>query len=217
MARLDSSQAWERLEAMTDGQVSVLLVEDDPIVRAWVRLALQRSELRLAGEAATMAEGLELVRRRRPNLLLVDYRLPDGNGVELIRALRRDGNHVPGLVMTTGPERGLNEAAREAGAQGTVLKSERGHELLTALRAVLEGEELFDPAHPRRPVGRGPLTPREREVLSLVARGATNPEVAEQLGVGEETVKTLLSRIFLKLGVRRRAEAVAVAQRAGLL
>jgi DNA-binding NarL/FixJ family response regulator len=216
MGWLDTSQASDRLEAMSDRQVSVLLVDDDAIVRAWVRLALERSELRLAGEASSVAEGLELARRRRPDLMLVDYRLPDGTGVELVQSLRDKGIRVPTLLMTAAPEPGLNEAAREAGAHGTVLKTDRGEELLGALRAVLAGERPFDPEHPRR-AGRAPLTPRERDVLRLVAAGATNPDVARRLGVGEETVKTLLSRIFLKLGVHRRAEAVAVAQRAGLL
>jgi DNA-binding NarL/FixJ family response regulator len=215
---LDVSQVPERLEGTTtDRQVSVLLVEDDAIVRAWVRLALERSRLRLVGEAASMGEGLELARRRRPELMLVDYRLPDGSGTELVRRLRDEGIEVPAVLMTAGPERGLNESAREAGAQGTVLKTDRGEELLATLLAVLDGEEPFDPQHPRRSPGRAPLTPRERDVLRLVAAGATNAEIAEQLGVGEETVKTLLSRVFLKLGVRRRAEAVSVAQRAGLL
>lgn len=215
---LDVSQVPERLEGtMTDRQVSVLLVEDDAIVRAWVRLALEPSPLRLIGEAASMGEGLELARRRRPELLLVDYRLPDGSGTELVRRLRDEGIEVPAVLMTAGPERGLNEAAREAGAQGTVLKTDRGEELLATLLAALDGAEPFDPQHPRRGPGRAPLTPRERDVLRLVAAGATNAEIADQLGVGEETVKTLLSRVFLKLGVRRRAEAVSVAQRAGLL
>lgn len=215
---LDVSQVPDRLEGtMTDRQVSVLLVEDDAIVRAWVRLALEPSGLRLVGEAAGMQEALALVRRRRPELMLVDYRLPDGSGTELVRRLRDEGIEVPAVVMTAGPERGLNEAAREAGAQGTVLKTDRGEELLATLLAALDGEEPFDPQHPPRGPGRAPLTPRERDVLRLVADGATNPEIGERLGVGEETVKTLLSRVFLKLGVRRRAEAVSVAQRAGLL
>jgi DNA-binding NarL/FixJ family response regulator len=119
--------------------------------------------------------------------------------------------------MTAGATGGLNEAARDAGVQGTVVKSGRGDELLTALRTVLDGRSTFDPRHPRRTSEQAPLTPRERDVLRLVAAGGTNAEVAAQLGLGDETVKTLLGRIFLKLGVRRRAEAVAVAQRAGLL
>jgi DNA-binding NarL/FixJ family response regulator len=198
-------------------QVSVLLVEDDAIVRAWVRLALESSEFRVAGEAATADEALALVSRRRPELLLVDFNLPDRKGTELLRSLRAEGDWTPAVVMTATARSGLNEAAREAGAQGTVVKSAKGEELLATLRTVRAGGEPFDRRHPSRTADRAPLTPRERDVLRLVAAGGTNAQVAADLGVGEETVKTLLGRVYVKLGVRRRAEAVSVAQRAGLL
>jgi len=119
--------------------------------------------------------------------------------------------------MTANEERGFNEAAREAGAQGSVLKTGRIEELAKALRSVLDGERSFDGRHPQRERDRGALSPREREVLRLIAAGSTNKEVAQALGVGDETVKTLLSRTFAKLGVRRRAEAVSEAHRRGLL
>ena len=197
--------------------IAVLLIEDDSMVRSWVRLALRGSEFRLAGEASTGAEVAELVARRNPNLLLVDYRLPDTLGTELVRTLRQSGVEAPAVLMTANPERGFNEAAREAGAQGTTLKSGSPEELLDALRALAAGESSFDARHPQRAAGRAALSPREREVVRLVARGATNREVAEALEVGPETVKTLLARTYAKLGVRRRAEAVAEAQRQGLL
>jgi DNA-binding NarL/FixJ family response regulator len=198
-------------------EVTVLLVEDDSMVRGWVRLALEGSEFRLAGEASTAAEALELARRRRPDLMLVDYRLPDRAGTEHVRDLRQQGIDIPAVLMTANAERGLNEAAREAGAQGSVLKSGRIDELLGALRSVLAGEPAFDLRHPRRPPGRAALSPREREILRLVAGGATNREIASKLEVGDETVKTLLARTFAKLGVRRRAEAVSAAYSRGLL
>jgi DNA-binding NarL/FixJ family response regulator len=199
------------------GETSVLLVEDDSMVRSWVRLALQGSEFRVAGEASTASEALDLASRRNPDLLLVDYRLPDMLGTELVRMLRRAGVDAPVVLMTANPERGFNEAAREAGAQGTTLKSGSPDELLDALRALAAGKSSFDARHPERPAGRAALSPREREVVRLVAGGATNREVAEALNVGPETVKTLLARTYAKLGVRRRAEAVAEAQRQGLL
>ena len=202
---------------MSEAGVSVLLVEDDSMVRGWVRLALKESEFWLAGEASTAAEALELVRRRRPDLLLVDHRLPDGVGTEYVRDLRRQGIDIPAVVMTANAERGFNETARDAGAQGSVLKSGKVDELLGALHAALAGEPAFDPRHPRRLPGRAALSPREREVLRLVAEGATNREIAAALGVGDETVKTLLARTFVKLGVRRRAEAVSAAYSRGLL
>jgi DNA-binding NarL/FixJ family response regulator len=198
-------------------EVGVLLIEDDSMVRGWVRLALEDSEFRLAGEAGSAAEALDLAGRRHPDLLLVDYRLPDALGTQLVRDLREAGLQAPAILMTANTERGFNEAAREGGAQGTTLKSGSPSELIAALRSVLRGDDAFDGRHPPRPAGRAALSPREREVVRLVAGGATNREVAKALDVGEETVKTLLARTYAKLGVRRRAEAVAEAQRQGLL
>lgn len=197
-------------------ETTVLIVEDDAMVRGWVRLSLG-SEFRVAGEASSAAEAIELAQRRLPDLLLVDYRLSDGVGTELVRELRRLGLSCPAVLMTAGHEPGFNEAAREAGAQGSVLKTGKADELVEALRLARDGEAAFDPRHPRRPPGRAALSPREREVLRLVAAGATNRQIAAELEVGDETVKTLLARTFAKLGVRRRAEAVSAAHRLGLL
>jgi DNA-binding NarL/FixJ family response regulator len=198
-------------------EVTVIVVEDDPIVRAWVQLAFEGTEFRLVGEAGTVAEALELFERRRPQLLLVDFRLPDGTAPDLIRTLRAAGETVPALVVTATPQAGLNESARAAGANGSALKSGEVPELLKALRVVRRGGESFDYRHPKSPAGQAPLSHREREVLRLVAGGATNREVAAELKVGSETVKTLLARIHHKLGTHRRAEAVDEAHRRGLL
>jgi DNA-binding NarL/FixJ family response regulator len=202
---------------MSDVELSILLVEDDAMVTGWVRMALEGSSIRLAGVAASAAEALALVERRHVDLLLVDFRLPDGRGTELVRDLRRKGCAIPALLMTANEERGFNAAAREAGAQGTVLKTGSADELVEALRRVHGGETAYDLRHPQRPTGRAALSPREREVITLVAAGSTNQQIAEELGVGSETVKTLLSRTFAKLGVRRRAEAVSAAHDLGLL
>jgi DNA-binding NarL/FixJ family response regulator len=196
---------------------AILVIEDDSMVRGWVRLALEDSEFRVAGEASGAEDALSLARSRRPDVLLVDYRLVGATGTEVVRSLRLQGVKAPAILMTASPQRGLNEEAREAGAQGSVLKTGRLDELLATLRAVAGGQPSFDPRHPRRAAGRGALSPREREVLALVARGATNREIAAELEVHDETVKTLLSRTFAKLGVRRRAEAVSAAHDKGLL
>ena len=200
-----------------DRELAVLLVDDDEMVRGWVRMALQGSEFRVAGEAANAGEAAGLAARRRPDLLLVDHKLGADVGTELVRDLRRRGVTAPAVVMTANMQDGFNEAAREAGAQGTLLKTGKRDELLRALRAVAEGDEAYDVRHPRRTPGRTALSPREREVLRLVAAGSTNKEIAATLGVGDETVKTTLGRAFAKLGVRRRAEAVAAAHERGLL
>jgi DNA-binding NarL/FixJ family response regulator len=198
-------------------ETRLLLVEDDSMVRGWVRHALEGTEFRLVGEASSAAEAVELADRRRPDVLLLDFRLPDGKGTEVVRELRRRGDDTPAVLMTANLEEGFNETAREAGAQATVLKSGRVDELLAALRAAIEGDDAFDSRHPRRAPGRAALSPRERDVVRLVAAGATNKEIAAKLEIGDETVKTLLARTFAKLGVRRRAEAVSAAHELGLL
>ena len=200
-----------------NSEISVLVIDDDSMVRGWVRVALEGTEFRIAGEATSSAEGLELAQRRNPQVILVDYHLMDGVGTELVREFRRQQIAARAVVMTARAQQGFNETAREAGAQGTVLKTGKIDELLAALRAVREGEEAFDRRHPPRAPGRAALSPREREVLRMVAAGATNREVATALAVGDETVKTLLARVFTKLGVRRRAEAVSEAHKRGLL
>jgi DNA-binding NarL/FixJ family response regulator len=198
-------------------EVTVLIVEDDAMVRDWIQRSLEGSEFRIVGIAHTAGEVPALIERRRPSLLLVDHRLPDEIGTELLRNLRQSGVATPALLMTANEQAGFNEAARDAGAQGTALKSGRVEELLTALRAVAGGESAFDTRHPKRAPGRAALSPREREVLQLVASGSTNKEIAATLSIGGETVKTMLARIFAKLGVRSRAEAVAEAHDRGLL
>jgi len=187
------------------------------MVRSWVRLSLRASEFRIDAEASSAAEALGLVDTAQPDFLLVDYRLPDHRGTELIRELRLRGVTAPALMMTANQEPGLNEAAHHVGAQGSVLKSGSPIELLDALRKVLGGRSVYDPHHPPRGRGRTPLTKRQRETLTLVADGATNAEIARELGVGVETVKTQLNRIYQKLGVRTRAHAVAVGQELGLI
>ena len=202
---------------MTAVEPSVLVVEDDAMVRGWVRLSLRDSEFRIVGEAEDALQARALIERRCPDVMLVDYRLPDRAGTELIRDLRQEGFAAPMVLMTANNERGLNEAVRAAGGQGTVLKTGSTEEMLRALRDVLAGGQAFDPRHPPRDPSQGALSRREREVLRLVAAGATNRDVAAELGVGDETVKTLLSRTFAKLGARRRAEAVSRAHDLGLL
>lgn len=196
---------------------SVGVVDDDAIVRVWVRQCLEPSEFWVAGEASTAAGTFELLERRAPALLLVDYRLPDYRGTELVRKLRQAGASVPVLLITAAPEEGLNEAAREAGAQGVVLKRPDREVLLTALRVVVDGGQYVEVEHPRRPTDQVSLSRRERDVLRAAARGATNAEIANDLHLGRESVKTLLSRSFVKLGSRNRMEAVEAAREQGLL
>lgn len=202
---------------MPRSAVELLIVDDDEIVCAWLTASLASTEFRVAGEAPSGAAALKLLERRRIDMLLVEFQLQDENGLELVRGLRENGRMTPAVIMTASAQPGLTEASREAGAQATLLKRRKRGSLLTALRAVAAGKTWFDPAHPVRPRAERALAPREREVLSLVAHGLTNREIAEQLTLGEESVKTYLERAFTKLGVSRRAEAVSEAHRLGLL
>lgn len=197
-------------------EIGVLLVEDDAMVRGWIEAVLKETEFRVTGVASNAAQGLDMAVRSAPELVLTDYRLPDRPGTELVRELRLRGILAPVVVMTANQERGLNELARDAGAQGTTLKGGSA-ELLEALRAVVDGAQVFDARHPSRRSNHVTLSPRERAVLQLIAGGQTNAEIAHALGVSSETIKTLVQRIFEKLGARRRAEAVSTAHELGLL
>lgn len=197
--------------------VSVGIVDDDAIARAWLAACLEGSEFWVAGEAATAEEAVALVERRRPQLLLVDFGLPDLSGTELVRALREHGEPVPVLVITAWPKAGLNELAEEAGAQGVMLKRNDAGMLLETLRRVVSGVDVWDADVPRRDRGVSSLSPRELEVLRHVAEGSTNAEIGASLGLSVESVKTLLQRAFLKLGARNRVEAVELARRRGFV
>jgi DNA-binding NarL/FixJ family response regulator len=198
--------------------MSVLVVDDDALARAWVRQALEGADdFKLAGEASSAAEGAVMVVRRRPQFLLVDYRLPDEFGTDLVHRLRKQGVDAPALLMTSHPQQGLNEMARESGAQGVVVKRADSSELLAAMRLAAAGTSVFEPAHPRRSGHDGALAPREREVLRLAATGLSTQGIADTLGIGAESVKTLLSRGYKKLGAANRADAITKAHELGVL
>jgi DNA-binding NarL/FixJ family response regulator len=190
----------------------VLLAGDQSTLRAWVRLALAQTELRVAGEAASAEETARLAAELEPGVLLIE-----ATGLELLGEIRARGVSVPVVLISSTPERGFNENAREAGVQGTVLATGSIARLLATMRAVLRGESSFDAGHPRRPAGKAALTRREQDVLRLVGRGATNREIANELEIGDQTVKTLLARSCAKLGVSGRRDAFAAARGLGLL
>ena len=197
--------------------ISVLLAEDDALVRSWVRLCLRRTGFRVAAEAASGAEAVELAGRRAVDVLLVGYRLPDRPGTEVVSELRRSGSEAPALLMATETQRNLDDGIEDASEYGPVVTKGNTDELLKALENLRHTIHGRPPRQAGRPAARTALSPRERQVLTLVAAGRTNREISEILGVGEETVKTLLGRTFVKLGARRRAEAVAAAYANGLL
>ncbi|WP_214323332.1 response regulator [Nonomuraea sediminis] len=196
----------------------VLIVDDHPIVRDGLRAALAgHDDLEVVGEAADGETALRLAAELRPDVVLMDLRMPGMDGVTAIRSL--SGTRV--LVLTTFDTDVLPALA--AGASGYLLKDAEPDELVRALRATHRGETVLAPAvagrlaeHVRKPV-RAALSKRELEVLRLVAGGATNREAASRLFISEASVKTHLLHIYAKLDVRDRAAAVGEAYRRGIL
>jgi DNA-binding NarL/FixJ family response regulator len=204
--------------------IRLLIADDHPVVRDGLRgMVAAEQDLEVVGEAATGGEALALVPRVRPDVALVDLRMPELDGVATIRALRERHPDVRVLVLTTFDSDRDVVSAIEAGATGYLLKDAPRAELFRAIRAAARGEAVLAPAAATRLVGQlrqpatPPLTARELQVLRLIAKGATNREVATRRHVSEATVKTHLVHAFGKLGVSDRTAAVAVALERGLL
>lgn len=208
--------------------VRVVVVDDHPVVRDGLRGMLGAEPgLEVVGEAADGVEALAVARRTRPDVVLMDLRMPGGDGVTATAALRRTA--APGapaprvLVLTTYATAREVHAALEAGATGYVLKDAPREELFGAVRAAARGESVLSAAAATQVVNRlrgeegSELTERELAVLTLVARGTPNRAIASTLFVSEATVKTHLAHVFDKLGVTDRAAAVAEAYRRSLL
>jgi DNA-binding NarL/FixJ family response regulator len=206
--------------------VRVLLVDDQDLVRAGLRGLLRRSlGFEIVGELADGAEVVEAVRADRPDVVLMDIRMPGTDGVSATRALRRTDGAPPVLVLTTFEDDEVLAGALRAGAAGFVLKGVPAEDLQRAVRVVAEGGSWLDPAVTGRvlaayrgePVARAPgpelqlLTGRERDVLALIGTGRSNTEIAADLSLSEGTVKTHIGHVFAKLGLRDRAAAVVFA------
>ena len=215
--------------------VSVLVADDEALLRtAFAALIEAEEDLRVAGEAADGRQAVELAARLSPDVVLMDVRMPGMDGIEATRRIAGAPTAVPPkvLILTTFDlDKYVFEALR-AGASGFALKSRPLEELLNAIRVVAEGEALLAPSVTRRLIahfsrpGLGhaasdrdftQLTEREHEVLSLVARGLSNAELADTLHVSLPTVKTHVSRILTKLGARDRTQLVVFAYEAGLV
>ena len=210
----------------------VLLVDDQELVRAGFRLILEAAEVPVVGEAADGAEAVALAARLRPDVVLMDVRMPVMDGIEATRQIRRAGDAPRVLVLTTfGLDEYVFDALR-AGASGFLLKDTPRRQLVEAVHVVADGGALLAPSVTRRlieefatrpdPTARdersvSELTAREREALELVARGMTNAEIAATMFVGEATVKTHVSHVLMKLGLRDRVQAVIFAYEHGLV
>jgi DNA-binding NarL/FixJ family response regulator len=206
--------------------IRVMVVDDHPVVRDGLRGMLAgQPDLELVGEAADGAEALALAARARPDVVLMDLRMPGLDGVGAITRLAAERPLVRVLVLTTYDTDADVVRAIEAGATGYLLKDAPREELFRAIRAAARGETVLAPTVATRLVsqlrapagGRTTLSRREIEVLELVARGATNRQVAAELFISEATVKTHLLHAFEKLGVGDRTAAVTVALERGLL
>ncbi|GGJ74704.1 DNA-binding response regulator [Streptomyces camponoticapitis] len=204
---------------MQERSITLIVVDDHPVVRDGLRGMFESAAgFEVLGEASGGVEGVELALRLDPDVVLMDLRMPDGGGVDAIAALTARGARSRVLVLTTYDTDSDTIPAIEAGATGYLLKDAPREELFTAVRAAAEGRTVLSPAvasrlvsRVRTPVtGKEPLSAREREVLELVARGTSNREIAAELFISEATVKTHLTHIYAKLGVKDRAAAVAV-------
>ncbi|SFQ67416.1 DNA-binding response regulator, NarL/FixJ family, contains REC and HTH domains [Amycolatopsis arida] len=204
--------------------IRLIVADDHPIVRDGLRGVFTGERgFEVVGEAADGAEAVALTQRLRPDVVLIDLRMPGTDGLTAIRALAERGNPARVLVLTTYDTDSDVLPAIEAGATGYLLKDAPRDELFRAVRAAARGESVLSPAVASRLMGRmreparEPLSQREVEVLRLVARGATNRDAARQLFISEATVKTHLLHIYAKLGVNDRAAAVAAAFERGVL
>jgi len=204
--------------------IRLLIVDDHPVVRDGLRgMFAGVADVQVVGEAANGAEAVVQAERLRPDVVLMDLRMPEMDGVTAIRRLAERGLPARVLVLTTYDTDRDVLPAIEAGATGYLLKDAPRDELFRAVRAAARGEAVLSPAVATRLLGqvrepaREPLSQRELEVLGLIARGATNREAAGKLFISEATVKTHLLHVYAKLGVKDRAAAVAVAFERGLL
>ncbi|UOZ09885.1 response regulator transcription factor [Amycolatopsis sp. WQ 127309] len=202
--------------------IRVVVTDDHPVVRDGLRGAFTgEADIEVVGEAASGVEALALVARHHPDVVLMDLRMPELDGVGAIRRLAVSHPAVRVLVLTTYDAETDVLPAIEAGATGYLLKDAPVADLLNAVRAAARGEPVLAPSVASRVLGgfreAGPLTRRELEVLRLVAAGATNRAAARQLFVSEASVKTHLLNAYAKLGVNDRAAAVGEAYRRGLL
>ncbi|MGH3588369.1 MAG: response regulator [Pseudonocardia sp.] len=215
--------------------IRVVLADDQTLVRgAFAQLVASAPDMDVVGEAATGAEVVEVVRQSRPDVVAMDVRMPDGDGIEATRRICADPglSDVRVLVLTTFETDENVLRALRAGASGFLAKDARPATLLEAIRTVAAGESLLSPGATKSVIARVTsmptraeavtgrvvdLTPREREVLELIATGLSNQELAAQLSISLLTVKSHIGRIIAKLGARDRAQLVVAAYESGLM
>jgi len=206
---------------MTTEKTRILLCDDHEVVREGLRVLIARQEtMSVVGEAGTVAEAIEAAARSKPDVVIMDVRLPDGSGVEACRAIRETRPETKVIMLTSYADDDALFASIIAGASGYLLKQTRGQAVVDAITAVAAGGSLLDPDVTGKVLERvrqsrdedpalASLTEQERKVLAGLAEGHTNREIGEKLFLAEKTVKNYVSRILDKLGLSRRAEAAA--------
>jgi len=206
---------------MQPSEASVLIVDDHALLRTGVaNIINQEADLHVVAEASNGAEGVEAFKRYRPDVTLLDLRMPVMEGVEAVRHIRQQDPHAKVIVLTTYDADEDIARALEAGAKAYILKDIAADALITCIHDVLAGKTYLAPAAAAKlaeRVTRVQLTPRELATLRLMAEGKANKEIATDLGISERTVKTHLGHLFEKLGVTSRTEAIKVATRRGLV
>ena len=199
--------------------IRIFLVDDHEIVRRGIaELITAEPDMEVVGEAGTAAQARARIAATRPDVALLDVRLPDGSGIDVCRDVRSDDPGVRCLILTGYDDDDALSAAVLAGASGYVLKDVRGSGLIESLRSVAAGRSLLDPALSQRVVKRmqsdriddprlGSLSAREGQILSLIAGGLTNRQIGSELSLAEKTVKNYVSSLLSKLGLERRTQA----------
>ena len=204
--------------------VRVFLLDDHDVVREGLRFLLERNGIEVVGEAATAAEATARIPALRPDVAVLDGRLPDASGIEVCRAVRSVDPSIRALVLTSYDDDEALFSAIMAGAAGYVLKDIRGTDLVGAIRQVAAGNSLIDPALTARVLERvrtggatapelAALTPQELKILGFIAEGLTNRQIGERMFLAEKTVKNYVSGVLAKLGVERRTQAAVLATR----
>jgi two-component system, NarL family, response regulator DevR len=210
-----------------DGPVTtrIFLLDDHEVVRRGLRGLLEaEDDLEVTGEASTAEEALMRIPATRPDVAVLDVRLPDGSGVEVCREIRDRHPEIQCLMLTSFADDEALFSAIMAGASGYVLKQIRGNDLVDAVRRVAAGESLLDPSVTKQVLERlrapapeqdefSGLSPQERKILELIGEGCTNRQIAETIHLAEKTVKNYVSNLLAKLGMARRTEAAAYAAR----
>ena len=202
-------------------QINIMIVDDHPVVRQGLRAMLSSEpDIRVQGMAASAREAMYLIEREQPDVVLMDLRMPEMEGIEAIKKLRCISPNIKILVLTNYGSDEYIVRATQAGAMGYLLKNTPQEEIVNAVRVVNSGERYVPKDIAKRlfeAIGREELSPRELEVLVLVARGCTNKDVAQKLFISDKTVRNHVTSCLLKLQAKDRTEAVTRAIQRGLI